>query len=149
MLENEPWVYQLDWSNIVNILGLENITQIPESKREKALKKVSKSYGSDLLLTLNPHELDELVANELKDLMKKDLILLARQKQKEKREIQAKTKQQFKNAGIIGIDLNDMKDIDPEDIVRFFNKAMRGNDEDDEKDDDRDKYDDDRNGYYI
>jgi len=29
----EAWVYQLDWLNIVTIMGLDTINQIPEDKR--------------------------------------------------------------------------------------------------------------------
>lgn len=149
MPEKEPWVYQLDWSNITNILGLESVLEIPEFKREKAIKKITKIYGTESLLSFNPNELDKLVAKELKDLMKKELILLAKKRQRMEREMQAKAGD-LKKAGIIGIDLNDIKDLDPEDIVKFFNKTIRGvNDDDDDKDDDKDKYDDDRNGYYI
>jgi hypothetical protein len=147
MSEKEPWTYHLDWLNIISILGLDSIKQIPESKKEKALKNLSKQYGNDLLSSFSPQELDELVASELKELMKKDLIILEKRQEKLEKEIQNKAAP-FKN-GIIGIDLSEMSDIDPEDLIKFFNKAMRGGNDDDDKDDDTDNYDDDRNGYYI
>ncbi len=147
MPQKEPWTYQLDWLNIISILGLDSIKQIPEFKKEKALKKISKQYGNNLLDAFTPNELDELVANELKDIMKKELIILEKRQEKLEKEIQNKAAP-FKK-GIIGIDLSEMNDIDPDDIIKFFNKAMRGGEDDDDKDDDTDKYDDDRNGYYI
>ena len=71
MPEKEAWVYQLDWSNIITILGLDKMEQIPEDKRIRVTKKLSKLYGSESMLSFKPQELDELVASELKNLMEK------------------------------------------------------------------------------
>ncbi|MFW9952604.1 MAG: hypothetical protein ACFFKA_20985 [Candidatus Thorarchaeota archaeon] len=142
MATKEAWTLQLDWLNIVRILELESITEIPEYKKEKALKKLSKQYGTDLLNSFAPDELDELVANELREGMKKELIILQKAKEKQERDLQNKLAP-FKKSGIIGIDM------DPDDFMKFFKNAMRRGDDDDDKDDDLDRSDDDRNGYYI
>jgi hypothetical protein len=152
MSEKKNWSYQLDWLNIISILGLDSITQIPEYKKDKAIKKLSKTYGDDVLLTLKPNELDELVANELSDLMRKELTMHARKQEKMEREF----KNQFgslKKGGIIPINLNDLKDIDPdvdlEELIKYFSKKFMGDDDDADGDDDLDSYDDDKSGYYI
>jgi hypothetical protein len=143
MPHKDAWIYQLDWLNIVRILDLESLIEIPEYKKEKAIKKISKQYGTDLLNSLNPHELDELVANELKELMKKELIILEKAKEKRERDLQSKFAP-FKKAGIVGINI-DPEDFSPEDFMRL----MRRRDEDDDNDDDVDRNDDDKNAYYI
>jgi len=80
MPEKEAWALQLDWLNIVSILRLDSIEQIPETKRERAIKRISKLYGAESLLSFQPSELDELVANYLRELMRKELIMHARRK---------------------------------------------------------------------
>ena len=151
MSEEEAWTHQLDWLNIINILGLKSIRQIPESKKEKALKKLTKLYGVDMLLNLTPEELDELVADQLRELMKKEIALNAKRQEKIEKEIKARAIP-FKKGGIIPINLSDLKDfdpdIDPEEILKFLSKKFL-NDDDDENDDDQDKYDDDKSFYYI
>ncbi|MFW9782298.1 MAG: hypothetical protein ACFFFB_08455 [Candidatus Heimdallarchaeota archaeon] len=151
MSEEETWTHQLDWLNIITILGLKSIKQIPESKKEKALKKLTKLYGVEMLLNLTPEELDELVADQLRELMKKELTLNARRQEKLEREIKAKAIP-FKNGGIIPINLNDLKDfdpdMDPEEILKFLSKKFL-NDDDEDKDDKKDRYDDDKSFYYI
>ncbi|MFX0032977.1 MAG: hypothetical protein ACFE8E_11670 [Candidatus Hodarchaeota archaeon] len=151
MSEEEAWTHQLDWLNIINILGLKSIREIPVSKKEKALKKLTKLYGTDMLLNLTPEELDELVADQLRELMRKELALNAKRQEKIEKEIKARTIP-FKKGGIIPINLNDLKDfdpdIDPEEILKFLSKKFL-NDDDDENDDDQDKYDDDKSFYYI
>lgn len=141
MTLKEPWTYQLDWLTIMRILGLETINDIPEYKKEKAIRKMSKQYGDELLNSLTPHELDELMANELRDIMKKELIIIEKVKEKRERDLRSKIAP-FKKAGVIGIDM------DPEDFMKFFNKTMRRGDDDDD-DDDVERNDEDKNGYYI
>jgi len=151
MSEEEAWIHQLDWLNIINILGLKSIREIPVNKKEKALKKLTKLYGTEMLLNLTPEELDELVADQLRELMRKELALNAKRQEKIEKEIRAKAIP-FKKGGIIPINLNDLKDfdpdIDPEEILKFLSKKFL-NDDDDENDDDQDKYDDDKSFYYI
>lgn len=151
MSEEEAWTHQLDWLNIINILGLKSIKQIPESKKDKALKKLTKLYGVEMLLNLTPEELDELVADQLRELMKKELTLNAKRQEKMEREFKTKAIP-FKNGGIIPINLNDLKDfdpdMDPEEILKFLSKKFL-NDDDEDKDDDKDRYDDDKSFYYI
>ena len=147
MSEKEAWAYQLDWLNIIHLMGLDSIYQIPEHKREKVVKKLTKLYDTELLLSFTPSELDELVANELNILMKKELILHERQKkriQKQLRSQMGPLKQ-----GIIPIDMNDLKDLDPKDIMKFFSKKLMGKEDEDDNDDDNDANADDSTGYYI
>ncbi|MFW9939302.1 MAG: hypothetical protein ACFFD5_16795 [Candidatus Thorarchaeota archaeon] len=150
MSDNEIWSYQLDWLNIIKLLGLKSIIQIPEDKKQKAIKKVTKLYGTELLLNFKPTELDELVANELRDLMKKELMNYQRKQERIEKETRAKV-MPFKRGGIIGIDMRDLDidpNADPEEILRYLTKKfLKG--EDDDKDDDRDRIDEDRTGYYI
>lgn len=151
MSEIEPWTYQLDWLNIINLLGLKSINQIPEYKKLKAIKKLTRLYSEEVLLNLKPEELDELVADQLRELMKKELALNARNQQKIEKELKAGMIP-FKKGGIIPINLNDLKDfdpdMDPEEILKLLSKKFK-NDDDDENDDDKDKYDDDKTFYYI
>lgn len=152
MSEEEPWIYQLDWLNIISILGLNSIYEIPEDKKQKALRRLSKLYSTEVLLKLEPDELDELVADQLRDLMKKELAIIARKRDKIERKITSKANP-FKNGGIIPINLNDLKDfdpdMDPEDILKYLSKKFRINDDDDENDDEKDRYDEDKTFYYI
>jgi len=151
MSETEPWTYQLDWLNIIYLLDLKSINQIPEYKKLKAIKKLTRLYSEEVLLNLRPEELDELVADQLRDLMKKELALNARNQQKIEKEIKAGMIP-FKKGGIIPINLNDLKDIDPdidpEELIKLLSKKFL-NDDDDENDEDKDKYDDDKSFYYI
>ena len=78
MTNNDIWTIQLDWLNIINLLGLDSMTDIPEFKKEKAIKRISKTYNTNTLLELAPEELDNLVAHELRDLMRKELAQQAR-----------------------------------------------------------------------
>ena len=152
MSEKEIWALQLDWLNIIKILGLDSIEQIPESKRQKAIKRLTRTYGNDLLITLKPEELDELVADELRELMKKELYLNDKKKKEMEREFKEKILP-YKRGRIIGINLNDLKDLDPsagpEEIIKYFSKMIFGDDDDDEKDKDRNKFDEDSTSYYI
>lgn len=152
MSEKQIWPYHLDWLNIINILGLESINQIPEYKKQKAIKRLTKTYGDEVLLTLKPKELDELVANELSDLMKKELAMHARQQEKMERELKNRLGS-LKKGGIIPINLNDFKDLDPdmdmEELIKYFSKKFRGEDDDKDTDDEVDPYDEDKSSYYI
>ena len=152
MSDDKPWIYQLDWLKIISILGLNSIHEIPQFKKDKALKRLTRLYSNEVLLKLEPEELDELVADQLRDLMKKELAIIARTQEKIEREIQSKANP-FKNGGIIPINLNDLKDfdpdMDPEELLKFLSKKFRLNDDDDENDDGKDKYDDDKTFYYI
>lgn len=147
MSEKKAWSFQLDWLNIVYLMGLDSIYQIPEHKREKVVKKLTKQYDTELLLSFTPSELDELVANELNILMKKELILHERQKKKIEKQIRSQMGPLRK--GIIPIDMNDLKDLDPKDIMKFFTKKLMGKEDEDDNDDDNDKNVDDNTGYYI
>ena len=147
MSEKEAWSYQLDWLNIIYLMGLDSIYQIPEHKREKVVKKLTKQYDTELLLSFTPSELDELVANELNILMKKELILHQRQKKKIEKQIISQMGPLRK--GIIPIDMNDLKDLDPKDIMKFFTKKLMGKEDEDDNDDDNDKNVEDNTGYYI
>ncbi len=150
MSEKEAWAFQLDWLNIVHLMGLDSIFQIPEHKREKAVKKLTKLYDTELLLSFAPSELDELVANELNILMKKELIL--HERQKKRIEKQLKSQMGPLRKGIIPIDMNDLKDLNPEDLEnfkKFFSKMITGKEDEDDNDDDNDTNLDDKTGYYI
>jgi len=148
MTEKVAWALQLDWLNIVSILRLDTIDQIPEIKRDRVIKKISKLYGEESLLSFKPSELDELVANELRELMRKELIMHARQKEKLEKQIKARMSP-FKNQGVMRIDLNEIKDMNPDELMKFFSKQLMGKKDDDDQDDDNDKYSEDKNSYYI
>jgi len=147
MPEKEAWVYQLDWSNIITILGLDKIEQIPEDKRIRVTKKLSKLYGSESMLSFNPQELDELVASELKNLMEKELRSHAKQKEKMEKQMKARMPS-LKRPGVIPIDMNDIKNL-PDEVKKMFAKMFMQNEGDDDSDDDSDKYSEDKNSYYI
>ncbi len=148
MTEKEAWALQLDWLNIVSILRLDTIDQIPEIKRDRVIKKISKLYGAESLLSFKPSELDELVANELRELMKKELVMHARRKEKLERQMKARMSP-FKNQGVMRIDMNEIKDMNPDELMKFFSKQLMGKKDDDDQDDDNDKYNEDKNSYYI
>ncbi|TFG06230.1 MAG: hypothetical protein EU539_08150 [Promethearchaeota archaeon] len=146
------WTVKLDWLNILNYLGLNSIKEIPELKRRKAIKKLTRSFGSDGLLEFEPSELERLVAEELRDLMKKELAMREREQERIKKEFQDKFIP-FKRGGIIKLDPKDLKDLDidpsnPEDLIKAFKKIMGDKDKDDEKDKDPNFYED-KDGYYI
>jgi hypothetical protein len=152
MSESDIWSFQLDWLNIIKLLGFHSVTQIPETKKLKALKKITKLYGTELLLTLKPNELDELVADELKILLKRELIENARQKERLEREIHQKILP-LKKGKIVGININDLRDLDPnadiEEIMKYFSKKFLNNEDDDDKDDELGDIDEDKTGIYI
>jgi hypothetical protein len=150
MSDSEIWSYQLDWLNIIKLLGLKSIDQIPEDKKQKAVKKVTKLYETELLLNLKPTELDELVADELRNLMKKELLYYQKRQEKIEKETRAKVLP-FKKGGIIGINMSDLDidpNADPEEILKYLTKKFLKRDDDD-KDDDRERIDEDKTGYYI
>ncbi len=147
MTGNEAWALLLDWSNILSILGLDVIDQIPEFKKERVIKKISKLYGEESLLSFKPNELDELVANELRELMRKELMTHARQKEKLERQMKAKMSP-FKNQGVMRIDMNDIKNM-PDELKDFFTRQLTGKKPDSDQEDDDDKYSEDKNSYYI
>ena len=148
MPEKEAWAYQLNWLNIVSILRLDKYDDIPEAKRERVIKRISKLYGVESLLSFKPSELDELVANDLRELMKKELIMHARRKEKIAKQMKARMSP-FKNPGVIGIDMNEIKDMNPDELMKFFSNKFMGKKKDDDQDDDNDKYSEDRHSYYI
>ena len=150
MSKKEAWVYQLNWLNIIHLLGLDSFSQIPEHKRIKVVKKLTKLYDTELLLSFNPSELEELVANELNILMKKELISHERQKKRSEKQVINKMGSLRKR--IIPIDMNDLKDLDPEDLEnmkKFFSKMMMGKEDEEDNDEDNDTNLDDKTGYYI
>ena len=126
MSEKElAWTVKLDWLNILQMLGLHTIIQISELKREKAIRKITKTFGFDVLIELECDDLDRLVVDELKELMKKELTLQARKEERIEKEMRSKVIP-FKRGGIIKIDPRDFKDIDPnadpEEIMKAFYK---------------------------
>ncbi len=143
------WTIKLDWLNILSLLNLESISQIPEYKRDKAIKRITKFYSPKALMNFEPSYLDNLVVNELKELMKKELLLNARRQEKIEKELRDKV-MPLKRGGIIRIDPRDLKDFkgDPEDMLKYFYKKLLGEDDDD-NDDDKDNYKEDNTGYYI
>jgi len=143
----EAWVYQLDWLNIVTIMGLDTINQIPEDKRIRVTKKLSKLYSSKSLLSFNPQELDELVASELKNLMEKELRTHAKQKERIEKQMKSRMPS-FKQPGVIPIDMNDIKNL-PEEVKKMLSKMFMQNEGDDDNDDDNNDYSEDKNSYYI
>lgn len=152
MAENDndfSWTIKLDWLNILNLLKLERINQISEFKKERAIKRVTKIYGTKTLLDFEPERLDTLVANELKELMKKELALNAKEQERLEKEIRSRVIP-FKKGGIIRIDPRDLKDFngDPEKMLKYFYKKFLG-DDDEDNDDERDKHKEDNTGYYI
>ena len=157
--EKLRWTIKLDWSRIINLIGLDSITEIPEDKRLKALEEITDKFGTEELLHFDPPEdLDELVSEELKSDMKKQL----NEKRKQKEKIKKKFKGRMipmKNGGIFKFNLNDLKDLkdldlnqDPKDLLRnLYKKIMTDADEEDDTDDDDDdsRVREDRTGYYI
>ena len=66
MTEDEKdfrWTVKLDWFNIVLLLKLDNINQIPELKKGKAIRKITKTCGREKLMTFEPEHLDNLIVN--------------------------------------------------------------------------------------
>ena len=147
------WSVKLDWLNILQMLKLESINQIPEFKREKAVRRVTKTYEIDTLMEMDPIELDKLVVHELRELMRKELNNIKARK-KERLEQQSKFVP-FKNGGVFKINPRDFKDLDidpenadPEEILKQIAKKLM-KDDDDDSDDDKKKYKEDNTGYYI
>ncbi|MFX1418181.1 MAG: hypothetical protein ACFE9N_04580 [Promethearchaeota archaeon] len=143
------WTTKLDWLNILSMLNLERIDQIPEFKKEKAIKKITKAFSTESLLEFEPSYLDKLMVTELKELMKKELLLNERKQEKIERDLRNKIIP-FDKGGIIKIDPRDLpKDFngDPNELIKYFKKIF--GDDDDDKDDDRDTYNEDNTGYYI
>ena len=142
------WTVKLDWFNIVLMLKLDSINQIPELKKGKAIRKLTKTCGQEKLMTFEPEHLDNLIVNELKDLMKKELLLNEKKQKEMERNLRNKVIP-FKKGGIIKIDPRDLKDFkgDPEDMLKYLYKKFLGDNKDDDKDDDKDN--EDRNHYYI
>ena len=155
MAENNkifPWTTKLDWLNILSMLNLESISQIPEFKKDRAIKRLNKFYGIEVLMEFEPSYLDKLVVNEFKDLMKKELLQNAREQERMKKKLRNNIVP-MKRGGIIRIDPREFKDLkdldgDPEKMLKYFYKKFLGKDDDD-KDDDKDKYREDNTGYYI
>jgi hypothetical protein len=143
------WTTKLDWLNILSMLNLESISQIPEFKRDKAIKKITKLYSTEALIEFEPGYLDKLVFIELKELMRKELLLQAKKQEKMEKDLREKV-MPLKRGGIIRLDPRDLKGFkgDPEDMLKYFYKKLLGEDDDD-KDDDKDSYKEDNTGYYI
>jgi len=147
------WSVKIDWLNILQMLKLDSINQIPEFKRVKAIKKVTKTYDIDTLIEMDPTEVDKLVVHELRELMRKELNNIKARK-KERLEQQSKFVP-FKNGGVFKINPRDFKDLDidpenadPEEILKQIAKKLM-KDDDDDSDDDKKKYKEDNTGYYI
>lgn len=146
------WTVKLDWSVIVSLLKLNNINQITELKKGKAIRRLTRIHGSEELMAFEPEHLENLVITELKDLMKKELSLNAKKQKEMERELRNKIIP-FKRGGIIKLDPRDLKDFkgDPEDMLKYLYKKFLGDSgkEDDKDDDKKDKYKEDRDHYYI
>ncbi|MFW9873731.1 MAG: hypothetical protein ACFFG0_11555 [Candidatus Thorarchaeota archaeon] len=152
MAEDEKeflWTVKLDWLNIISILNLTGINQISEFKKMKAIRRLNRDYGSEKLMSFEPEYLENLVADELKELMKKELSMNAKKQERIEREIRSKVIP-FQRGGIIKIDPRDLKDFkgDENDLLKYLYKKFLG-DDDDDKDDDNDRYKEDNTGYYI
>ena len=143
------WTTKLDWLNILSMLNLESISQIPEYKKDKAIKRITKFYSTEALMEFEPSYLDKLVVNELKELMKKELSLIERKQEKIEKDFRERVKP-FKSGGIIRIDPRELKNFkgNPDDMLKYFYKKLLGEDDDD-NDDDQDNYKEDNTGYYI
>jgi len=143
------WTAKLDWLSILSMLNLESISQIPEFKKDKAIKRITKFYSIEELMEFEPEYLDKLIVNELRELMKKELVLNEKKQERLEREIREKIVP-LKKGGIIRIDPRDLKDFkgSPDDMLKYFYKKFLGEDDDD-KDDDKDNYNEDNTGYYI
>ncbi|MBN1214609.1 MAG: hypothetical protein JXA99_04125 [Candidatus Lokiarchaeota archaeon] len=149
------WTIKLDWFNVLRKIGLNSINEIPEYKRIKAIKNITKIHGTENLLSLEPNNLEQIVADELTELMKKELTL----KKKKEDKIQDQVNNNLiplKDGGIIRINLNDLKDLkdlnldgNPEDIIKQFYKKFVDNKDDDDDKEDKDKINEDNTGYYI
>ena len=148
MPEKEAWAFQLDWLNILTILGLDTIEQIPEDKRDRVIKKLSKLYSAESLLSFSPQELDELVASELKNIMEKELRIHAKQKERLEKQMKSRMSSLKRPGGVIPIDMNDLKDL-PDEVKKMFSKMFMQNEGEDENDDDSDDHNEDKNSYYI
>ncbi len=147
------WAIKIDWLNVLSELEMSSINEIPEYKRQKAIKSITKIFGTEELLSFKPKKIDKIVANELKELMKKELISRKRQEDKLQDQINSNIIP-LKDGGIMRININDLKDLNldgnPEDIVKYFYKKFLNKDKDkDNKDDDKDKVQEDNTGYYI
>ncbi len=148
--KNFRWTIKLDWLNIVSMLKLNNINQIAEIKKRKAIRRLTKMYGLEKLMAFEPEYLEDLVVTELKDLMKKELSLNEKRQKDMERDLRNKVIP-LKRGGIIKLDPRDLKDFkgNPEDMLKYLYKKFLGDRKDDDKDDDKDKYKEDRNHYYI
>jgi hypothetical protein len=144
------WTVKLDWLNILSRLNLSNINQISEFKKIKAIRKLTRVYGSEKLIAFEPEYLEDLVIEELKELMKKELSMNAKKQERIEKEIRSKVIP-FQRGGIIKIDPRDLKDFkgDENDLLKYLKKKFLGGGDDDDKDDDKDKYKEDNTGYYI
>ena len=154
MTNKDIWTIKLDWLRIIHILSLNSINEIPELKKEKAIKKITKIYGTDTLLSFSNDELDLLVVNELKELMRRELAIKARHTERIERKMQNQMIP-FKNGGIIRFDPKDLENMDPnaipEELFKHLKKLMGKGDpkENDDNDEDQDNYKEDNTGYYI
>ncbi|TXT65541.1 MAG: hypothetical protein BAJALOKI1v1_420019 [Promethearchaeota archaeon] len=152
MSDKNIWKVKIDWLKILNSLGLTSIDQIPEYKRERAIKNISKMFEPEDLIEFDPEELEELMVGELGELMKKEL----REKQRREDEMREQFNNKIiplKRGGIIKIDPRDLKDLDldgnPEDILKYFYKKFFGGSRNSDEKDDDDRVEEDKTGYYI
>ncbi|MEJ2248428.1 MAG: hypothetical protein P8Y70_00980 [Candidatus Lokiarchaeota archaeon] len=149
---DDSWSIKIDWLNVLSILGLDSIEQIPEDKRQKAIKKVSKSFDADILSDLTPEELEELVANELRDILKREILAIKREKERMRRDIQNRIVP-LGNGAKFKINIDDLKNLEGmnNDFIKKLLKMFKGSDDDDDDDDDDNdsRIHEDRTGYYI
>ena len=80
--------------------------------------------------------------------MKKEIASHARRKERQERQMRAKMAP-FRNPGVMRIDMNEIKDMNPEELMKFFSNRLMGKKDDDEDDEEDDTYSEDKDSYYI
>ena len=147
MQNNKKWTFKIDWLNIIQKLSLNSVEQIPEYKKEKAITKLEKDFGSEYLAEMEPEYIEELIGVELQKLMQKELMEM----KKKQRELRKKSRIiPMKQGGIIKIDASDLKnmknlDQDVQDMLKgFLDKYFNPKDDEEEVGEDEDS-----TGYYI
>ena len=149
MQNNKKWTFKIDWLNVVQMLSLDSVEQIPEYKKEKAFSKLEKDFDSEYLADMEPEYLEELIGVELRKLMQKELMDI----KKKQRELRKKSRSRIipmKRGGIIKIDASDLKNMknleeDVQDMLKgFLDNYFNPKDDEEEAGEDEDS-----TGYYI
>ncbi len=147
MQNNKKWTFKIDWFNIIQKLSLNSVEQIPEYKKEKAISKLEKDFGSEYLAEMEPEYLEELIGVEFRKLMQKELMEM----KKKQKELKKRSRIiPMKQGGIIKIDASDLKNMknleeDVQDMLKgFLDKYFNPEGEEEEAGEDEDS-----TGYYI